>query len=124
MIRGIPYPEEQLAQLIPVSEKDWSKIRWNDKDALQISAFVKNYSMLQHLLDLGARPDSVSKEWGSALHIAIRNRATSQVDFLSDNCAESDKPLADFSGRTALHCAIVQGTSEITEILIQKGWVL
>ena len=76
--------------------------------------------MVQHLLQSGATPDTLSTEWGSAISIAIRAKDRELMDLLLSHSEVTD--IIDFKRRTALHYAALTGWREIIPTLLSKGW--
>jgi len=77
-----------------------------------------NLSLVQYLLSNGADPNQMT-QWGTALHLAASLGAKEILDEILRHGA--DLEALDSFGRTPLVHAVVEGRTDIVEVLLKRG---
>lgn len=90
----------------------------NRQNLLHIAIICRNYSMLTHLLGLGAPVRSPLKSWNSPLHYAVMEGRLDMVTALVD--AGSDVDALSEANGSALSLSIEYGDFEILKYLVKK----
>ena len=86
---------------------------------LHYGVYSKKPKSIETLLNFGADVNAVNAKGSSALHLAVLVQDLQSVNMLLSQPA-IDKALVDNYGDTPLHEAIVKGTSEIIDVLLDK----